>query len=140
LAFFRLDTKIVLFNLHFLHNNFFCRISTKSLFLAKNKTFHKSFVSLKHFFPTLGVNFIKVLRTAFALVDPESVKNIVKSSVSFYALGSTGAKAACRTLMKLTADRGSEIYANLTRFDSLIEEYFLQPVQKNVAHFKCGQK
>ncbi len=31
------------------------------------------------------VNFINVLRTAFALVDPKSVKNTVKSSVSFYA-------------------------------------------------------
>jgi len=34
-----------------------------------------------------GVNFLNVLRTAFALVDPESVKNTVKSSVSFYAFG-----------------------------------------------------
>ncbi len=38
--------------------------------------------------PTLpGVNFINVLRTAFALVDPKSVKNTVKSSVSLYAFG-----------------------------------------------------
>jgi len=34
-----------------------------------------------------GVNFTNVLRTAFALVDPESVKNTVKSSVSFYTFG-----------------------------------------------------
>ncbi len=34
-----------------------------------------------------GLNFINVLRTAFGLVDPESVKNTPKSSVSFYALG-----------------------------------------------------
>jgi len=33
------------------------------------------------------VNFINVLRTAFVLVDPKSVKNTVKSSVSFYAFG-----------------------------------------------------
>ncbi len=32
-------------------------------------------------------NFINVLRAAFALVDPESVKNTVKSSVSFNAFG-----------------------------------------------------
>ncbi len=37
--------------------------------------------------PTSGVNFINVLRTAFALVDPESVKNTFKSSVSFYTFG-----------------------------------------------------
>ncbi len=30
-------------------------------------------------------NFINVLCLAFTLVDPESVKNTVKSSVSFYA-------------------------------------------------------
>jgi len=36
---------------------------------------------------TPGVNFINVLRTVFTLVDPESVKNTVKSSVSFYAFG-----------------------------------------------------
>jgi len=36
---------------------------------------------------TPGVNFINVLRTAFALVDPKSVKNTVKSSVTFYAFG-----------------------------------------------------
>jgi len=34
-----------------------------------------------------GVNFINVLHTAFALIDPESVKNTVKSSVSFYTFG-----------------------------------------------------
>ncbi len=33
----------------------------------------------------IKVNFINVLRTAFTLVDPESVKNTVKSSVYFYA-------------------------------------------------------
>jgi len=34
-----------------------------------------------------GVNFINVLRTDFTLVDPKSVKNTVKSSVSSYAFG-----------------------------------------------------
>ena len=33
------------------------------------------------------VNFINILRTAFTLVDPKSLKNTVKSSVSFYAFG-----------------------------------------------------
>ncbi len=32
-----------------------------------------------------GLNFINVLRTAFMLVDPKSVKNTVKSYLSFYA-------------------------------------------------------
>ncbi len=34
-----------------------------------------------------GVNIINILCTAFALVDPKSVKNTVKSLVSFYAFG-----------------------------------------------------
>jgi hypothetical protein len=41
----------------------------------------------KNFARTSGVNFTNILRTAFALVDPKSVKNTVKSSVSFYAFG-----------------------------------------------------
>ncbi len=57
-----------------------------------------------------GVNFINVLYTAFTLVDPESVKNTVKSSVSFDAFGSTCIKALHRTLMKLSPR------VNLTNF------------------------
>ncbi len=34
-----------------------------------------------------GVNVIIILQTAFALVDPKSIKNTVESSVSFYAFG-----------------------------------------------------
>ncbi len=49
-----------------------------------------------------GVNFINVLLTAFALVDPKSVKNAVESSVSFMLLGSTSVKSEHRTLMKLS--------------------------------------
>jgi hypothetical protein len=36
---------------------------------------------------TSGVYFINILRTAFALIDLESVKITVKSSVSFYTFG-----------------------------------------------------
>jgi len=42
---------------------------------------------------TLGDNFTNDLRTAFMLVDPESVKNTVKSSVCFYAFGICGSKS-----------------------------------------------
>jgi len=51
---------------------------------------------------TSGVNFINVLHTAFTLVDPISVKNTVKSSVSFYTFGISSVKAVHRTLMKLS--------------------------------------
>jgi len=53
---------------------------------------------------TSSVNFINILRTALALVDPESVKNTVKSSVSLFItlLGSMSVKAVRRMLMKLS--------------------------------------
>jgi len=49
-----------------------------------------------------GVNFINILRTAFALSDPKSIKNTVDSSVSFYAFGIYKVKSARRMLMKLS--------------------------------------
>jgi len=46
----------------------------------------------------LGLNFINVLRTAFSLVDPESVKNTVKSSVSFYTFGICACKSCTKNV------------------------------------------
>ncbi len=51
-----------------------------------------------------GLNFINVLHTAFALVDPKSVKDTDDLTIIFTLLGSTGAKAVHRILMKLTPD------------------------------------
>ncbi len=48
------------------------------------------------------IDFINVLRAAFAHPDPESVKKTVKLKVLFTILGSAHSKAARRTLMKLT--------------------------------------
>jgi len=53
-------------------------------------------------FSALGLNFINVLRTAFTSKDPRSVKNTVKFSIFITLLGSTSAKAAGITLVKLT--------------------------------------
>jgi len=50
-----------------------------------------------------GVNFINVLQAPLTRVDPESAKNAVKLSV-FTISVSARAKAARRTLMKLTPD------------------------------------
>jgi hypothetical protein len=49
-----------------------------------------------------GVNFINVLRTDFALVDPESVKS---HQCLFTLSGSTSVKAVHRMLMKLSPVR-----------------------------------
>jgi len=49
-----------------------------------------------------GVNFTNVLRAAFTLINPESVKKIENLTVSFTLLGSALIKAVCRTLMKLS--------------------------------------
>ena len=51
---------------------------------------------------TSGVNFINILCTAFALVDPESVKIQLSHRYLFTLLGSTSVKAVSRTLMKST--------------------------------------
>ena len=51
---------------------------------------------------TPGVNFINVLCTAFALVDRKSVKNTVKSLVSFMLLRSMSIKVVRRMVLKLT--------------------------------------
>ncbi len=45
-----------------------------------------------------GVNFINVLRTAFALVDPKSVKRYWRLDWTFTLLGATGAKAVRRNV------------------------------------------
>ncbi len=52
--------------------------------------------------PTPGVNFFNILHTAFALVDPKSVKKIDNLTVFFTLLGSASVKAVRRTLMKLS--------------------------------------
>jgi len=52
--------------------------------------------------PWPSVNFTNPLLEAFLLVDPEGVKNRVKSSVSFYTLAAVRVKAVLRTLMKLS--------------------------------------
>jgi len=47
-------------------------------------------IHLEFFFMSAGVNFINILCTAFTLIDSLSVKNTVKSSVSFYTFGIFG--------------------------------------------------
>ena len=60
-------------------------------------------VSLNHVTPPLsGFNFTNVLGAAFTLADPKSAKKLINLTVFFALLGSTSAKAASRTLVKLT--------------------------------------
>jgi len=77
------------------------------------------------------VNFTNVLRAAFALIDPESIKNAVKSSVSFTLLGSARVKAIRRMLMKLSPYDGGTI--NNTKAFVKIWALNLMEAQKN-----CG--
>jgi len=48
------------------------------------------------------VNFINILRAAFARTDPKSTKKTYSLTIFFLLLGSVRVKTACRTLMKLT--------------------------------------
>ncbi len=63
-----------------------------------------------------GFNFINVLRTAFTLVGPKSVRIQTSSQYLFTLLGSTGAKAARRTLMKLSRGGGKSSEKVLRHF------------------------
>jgi hypothetical protein len=69
--------------------------------LTYNNTWHFSDLAPPPL-PPSGVNFINALQAAFEHEEPESVKNTVKSSVSFSIMGSALVKAAHSTLMKLT--------------------------------------
>jgi hypothetical protein len=51
---------------------------------------------------TPGVNFINILRTAFMLIDPKSIKKIDNLTDFFTLLGSARLKAVRRTLIKLS--------------------------------------
>ncbi len=55
-----------------------------------------------------GVNFINILRTAFALVDPDSVRTQSSCQYLFTLLGTTSVKAVHRMLMKSTPGLGSK--------------------------------
>jgi len=85
-----------------------------------------------------GVNFINILRAAFTLVDPESVKNTVKSSVSFHAFGIYEHKS-CRILMKLSPCAKNDdslkvvptvMYSSVTNGQAIIED---QQINGNLA-------
>jgi len=52
--------------------------------------------------PTLGLNFINILSTAFTCADPKSIKKTVKLSNFFTLSGSMSVKAVRRMLMKFT--------------------------------------
>ncbi len=74
-----------------------------------------------------GVDFINVLRTAFTLIGPKSVIFQSSSQFIFMLLGSTGAKAARRTLMKLTPGRTpSRVYWTRIGFFKLVSSHELQ--------------
>jgi len=59
---------------------------------------------MKYFQTRIGLNFINILRTAFTIADPKSVKKTVKLLIFFSLSGSTSVKAAGKTLVKLTVD------------------------------------
>ncbi len=68
-----------------------------------------------------GVNFINLLRTTFALVDPKSVKIHLSHQYLFTLLGSTSVTAVHRMFMKSTP---GEEYIQLT--DEMITSSVMQ--------------
>ena len=67
-----------------------------------------------------GFDFINVLREAFTLVDPKSVKKIDNLTVFFTLLGSLRVKAVRRTLMKLSPGFTVYIFASGLRTKILV--------------------
>ncbi len=63
-----------------------------------------------------GVNFINVIRTAFAHVDPKSVKRYGGFDLILTLLGDTSVKALRRTLMKLSPDAPPESSTSMSKF------------------------
>ncbi len=63
---------------------------------------------------TPGLNFINVLRTAFTLIDPKSVKNTVKSKVSFYTFGIYGRKSCLLNIGEIDTWMPPSYNKNLT--------------------------
>ncbi len=73
----------------FLLCQYFCAKKIHSQNITREKLrealWYKKFLGKMFMMFSPGVNFTNILRAAFTLVDPKSVKNTVKSSVSFYA-------------------------------------------------------
>ena len=86
--------------------NFWQNSTTKTLFATTTRGSNARQQVCQHSFAfskfSLGVNFTNVLRAAFTLTDPKSAKKLLNLTVFFALLGSTIAKAAHRTLVKLT--------------------------------------
>jgi len=62
-----------------------------------------------------GLNLINVLRTAFTLVDPESIKRYWQLDWVLTLWGAAGVKAVCRTLMKSSPDRVKAAHRTLVK-------------------------
>ena len=63
-----------------------------------------------------GVNFTNILRAAFTLADPKSVKKLLDLTVFFALLVSASVQAARRMLMKLTPGQIQCLLISLYRF------------------------
>ncbi len=71
--------------------------------LQREKKYSIFLIDLSIYFRTRpGVDFAEIFTSSFYACSSQKHKNSVKLSISFTLLGSTGAKAASRTLMKLT--------------------------------------
>jgi len=82
-------------------------------------------------FKRAELNFINVLRTAFTLADPKSVKKTVKLSIFFMLLGSTSVKAVQRTLVKSTpAPKSIKNTVKLIVFFSLLGSWCIKASRK----------
>ncbi len=95
-------TTIVITNLWIFCNEFWCQMLCALCQNYNCKSTGRKAASRKFMQLTPRVNFTNILFAAFTLIDPKSIKNTVKSSVSLYLLGSARVNAVSRTLMKMS--------------------------------------
>ncbi len=94
------------------------------LYFFKENIIFFRFQSNSIFLPAPGLNFINVLHIAFTLVDPKSIKNTVKSSVSFYSFGICGRKGCTQNVDEIQPwKKGLGRPAMTTTFINIINHF-----------------
>ncbi len=91
IKFYVLDLKILIKQI------LYSRLTIKMVQLMYLLLFHLFFVQ----FDSSGVNFTNILHAAFTIVDPKSIKNTVKSSVSFYTFWISTRKSCTQNFVEI---------------------------------------
>ncbi len=84
--------------------------------------------------PPSGVNFTNIFMLSFKLVDPKSVKNTVKSSVSFYAFGICRRKSCTQNVDEIEPESAKAVAR--AALSTLLKTSFFSLKKKNQINHK----